>query len=253
MSQRKKPIIIAITNQKGGEGKTTTAINLAGGLARRDLKTLIVDMDPQANSTSGFVDPTTQMNSMIDLLNKKAGFEDIRQPTRMDNLDLLPSRISLAEFENNSDPLEKPYLLRDALAERQEYDFIIIDCPPSLSIFTINALVTSDYVIIPLQAEKFSVDGIQGLQHTISGIRKRINPDLKILGALITQLRPNTVLTQTILPVIKSYYHIFNATISQGVAVGESHLAKKTVFEYNPTVKQAKEYEEFITEVLKSV
>lgn len=113
-----------------------------------------------------------------------------------------------------------------------------------------NSLVAANYVLIPLQAEKFSMDGIMGLQQTISSIKKRINPDLEILGALITQLKPQTLLTKTILPVLTKYFRIFEHTISDGVAIGESHLAKKSVFDYNKTSRQSQEYEGFIEEVL---
>jgi chromosome partitioning protein len=151
----------------------------------------------------------------------------------------------------NTNSVEAPYLLRDSLqVVEKDFDFCIIDCPPSLSIFTINALVASNFVIIPLQAEKFSVDGIVGLQQTISSIKKRINPNLEIMGALITQLKPQTLLTKTIVPVLNKYFKIFENSISDGVAIGESHLAKKSVFDYNKSSRQAQEYEGFVEEFL---
>lgn len=150
----------------------------------------------------------------------------------------------------SANSVEAPYILKDSLEGLNSFDFCIIDCPPSLSIFTINALVASNYVIIPLQAEKFSVDGIVGLQQTIGSIKKRINPKLEILGALITQLKAHTVLTKTISPILNKYFRVFNSTISEGVSIGESHLARQSVFNYNSKSRQAKEYEAFTEEFL---
>jgi len=245
-------IAVSIANQKGGEGKTTTALNLAIGLARRKKKTLLIDMDPQANTSGIFVNPETTKASLHHVFNNKAKFKDILIPVYNEFLTLAPSNMSLAEMETVSNhSVDAPYILRDALQSVEaDFDFCIIDCPPSLSIFTVNALVASQYVIIPLQAEKFSVDGIVGLQQTISSIKKRINPDLEILGALITQLKPQTLLTKTILPVLGKYFRIFEHSISDGVAVGESHLAKKSVYDYNKSCRQAQEYEGFVEEVL---
>jgi len=249
MSQLK----IAITNQKGGEGKTTTAINLACGLARRNLNTLLVDLDPQANTTGTFVNLGNNDLSLTDIFNNNAKLNKVVRITKQKNLKLLPSKITLAEFEASNTNIDAPYILRDCLTNVSGFNYIIIDCPPSLSIFTINALVAADYVIVPLQAEKFSMDGIKGLQNTISSIKKRINPNLQILGALVTQIKPKTVLTKTILPVINKFFHVFSSTITDGVVVGESNLAKSSIFDYNPNSKQAKEYESFTEEVLREL
>jgi chromosome partitioning protein len=245
-------ITVSIANQKGGEGKTTTSLNLAIGLARRGKRTLLVDMDPQANSTGIFVNPETTSKSLYHIFNNKAKMKDVIIPATTPSLSLAPSSVNLAELETiSNNAVDAPYILRDALQSvSEDFDFCIIDCPPSLSIFTINSLVASNYVIIPLQAEKFSVDGIVGLQQTISSIKKRINPNLEILGALITQLKPQTLLTKTIVPVLNKYFKIFENSISDGVAVGESHLAKKSVYDYNKSSRQAQEYEGFVEEVL---
>jgi len=246
--------IIAIANQKGGEGKTTTAINLAHGLSLTGKKTLLVDMDPQGNSSGIFADIETLTKTVADLFTKKHTAEEIIVRTRYENLDLLPAKISLAEVELSALNVDAPYVMRDALESvKNKYDAVVIDCPPSLSIFTINALGSAGFVVIPLQAEKFSIDGIKGLQGTIEGIKRRINPELKILGALITQLKSNTVLTKTILPVIQNYFPVFNTSISTGVAVGESHLSRRSLLDYNPSVKQAKEYQAFVKEVLDGI
>lgn len=250
----KKPVVIAIANQKGGEGKTTTAINLAHGLAIHGKKTLLIDMDPQGNSSGIFVDPDQSQYTMVDLFMNRQPLESILVPTKYENLDIAPSKISLAEVELGSLNVEAPYLLRDAISSLDtKYDYIVIDCPPSLSIFTVNALVSSRFVIVPLQAEKFSIDGIKGLLSTIESIKRRINPELQVLGALVTQLRSNTVLTKTILPVIQNYFTVFSTPISSGVAVGESHLSKQSLLEYNPDVKQAKEYMTFVKEVINGI
>ncbi|MEM7179522.1 MAG: ParA family protein [Spirochaetota bacterium] len=244
-------IVVSITNQKGGEGKTTTSINLADGLARRNKKTILLDIDPQGNSTSIFANNSSLDHSLYDVFKAKALVKEIILPTANEDLFLAPTNMQLAEMETLSgSSVEAPYLLRDAMEGLDDFDFCIIDCPPSLSIFTINALVASDFVLIPLQAEKFSVDGILGLQQTINSIKKRINPNLQIMGALITQVKAHTVLTRTIAPVLKKYFKVFQTTISEGVAVGESHLARSSVYSYNQKSRQSQEYESFTEEFL---
>ena len=245
------PVILSIANQKGGEGKTTTSLNLSHGLAVHNYRTLLIDMDPQANTTGVFLDQDDSSQTISDVFLNKADINQVIQKSKYDNLYLLPSKISLAEVEFTSLNVEAPYILRDSLQKMNEkFDFVVIDCPPSLSILTINALVASNYTIIPLQAEKFSVDGIRGLQSTIESIKRRINPNLQILGAIVTQLKSNTVLTKKILPIIENYFPIFKNSISAGVAVGESHLLRQTVIGYNPEVKQAKEHMSFVREVI---
>ncbi len=241
---------IAIANQKGGEGKTTTALNLSHGLAMQGKKTLLIDMDPQGNSSGIYTNLNTLELSVADVFLQKTSIDLVMRETKYSNLYLLPSKISLAEVEFSSLNVEAPYILRDALTNsKKDFDYVIIDCPPSLSILTINALVAVDYLLIPLQAEKFSIDGIQGLQATIESIKRRINPELKILGALITQLKSHTVLTKKILPIIQTYFPVLNATISVGVAIGESHLLQKTVIDYSVNNKQAQEYLALVKEV----
>lgn len=248
-----KMCIIAIANQKGGEGKTTTAVNLAFGLAKKNKPTILIDMDPQANSTGVFVNPDKLDFSIFNVLNEKLPIEKAIIKTKYPNLNLIPSKISLAEMEANAANVDAPYGLRDILQSINNIDFIVIDCPPSLSIFTVNALVAATHVIIPAQAEKFSVDGMHGLQNTINSIKRRINPDLEILGALVTRLKPKTVLNKTILPVISKYFPVYKAAISEGVVVGESHLAKKSIYDYAASSRQAKEYQAFVEETLREL
>jgi len=244
-------IIVSIANQKGGEGKTTTSINLAEGLARKGFKTILLDMDPQGNSSGIYFNVDQLEKSMYHLFNQRLKLSEILQATSKENLSVAPANIRLAEMEIiSSNTIEAPFFLRDSIDIQEKFDFCIIDCPPSLSIFTINALVCSNYVLIPLQAEKFSVDGINGLQNTISNIKKRINPELEIIGALVTQLKQHTILTKTIIPVLDKYFKVFETSISDGVAIGESHLAKCSIYEYSSKSRQAKEYESFVEEFL---
>ncbi len=244
-------ITICVTNQKGGEGKTTTSINLSEGLARRGLKTILLDIDPQGNSSGIYVNVDSLEKSMQDIFKRKLKLSEILLPTKTENLFLAPANIKLAEMESlNSGDVETPYILKDSMEDMEGFDFCVIDCPPSLSVFTINALAASNYVLIPLQAEKFSVDGIAGLQQTITKIKKRIHPGLEIIGALVTQLKQHTILTKTIIPVLDKYFKVFDTTSSHGVAIGESHLAKCSIYEYNSKSRQAKEYESFIEEFL---
>jgi len=245
-----KRYVIAITNQKGGEGKTTTAINLACALSKKNYKILLIDIDPQANSTGIFVNPDSLEKSLYHVFSNGTNIRDIILKTNVENLDLAPSKITLAEIESMGINVDAPYILRDAIQDLKEYQFIVIDCPPSLSIFTINALVAATHVVIPAQAEKFSIDGMTGLKNTINSIKRRINPDLKIAGALITQIRPRTILTRTILPVISQFFPVFKTSISQGVVIGESHLAKKSILDYAPDSNQAQEYWNFTEELL---
>lgn len=244
-------IVVAVTNQKGGEGKTTTSINLADGLARRGKRTILLDIDPQSNSTGIFLNPSATDLNMFHVFSGKAKVKDIISQTKTFNLYIAPTSAKLAEMESVSgNNVDAPFILRDSFEGLENFDFIVIDCPPSLSIFTINALVASDYVLIPVQAEKFSIDGIVGLQNTINSIKKRINPDLEIVGALITQLKAQTLLTKTILPILTKYFNVFKQSISDGVAIGESHLARCSIYDYNKKCRQAKEYEAFTEEFL---
>ena len=173
-----KATIIAIANQKGGEGKTTTAINMGFGLAREGYNTLLMDMDPQANTTGIFINPDELDLSMYDAFNNKTPLKDIIVPTSHERLSLAPAKITLAEVESFSLNVDAPYVIRDLLQPLDQYEFIVMDCPPALSIFTINALVAATHVVVPAQAEKFSIDGMSGLQSTINSIKRRINIEL---------------------------------------------------------------------------
>ncbi|MCB1325153.1 MAG: ParA family protein [Spirochaetales bacterium] len=246
----KRVRIIAVANQKGGEGKTTTAVNMAFGLAREGRRTLLMDLDPQANTTGIFLDPDALERSMYDVFSRQLPVREVIVSTGKERLALAPAKITLAEMEVASSNVDAPYMLRDALQGLEDYEYVVIDCPPSLSIFTINALVAATHVVIPAQAEKFSVDGMSGLQNTINSIKRRINPDIEVLGALITRLKPKTVLNKTILPVVSQFFSVFDNTISEGVVVGESHLARQSIFDYAPDSKQAGEYGAFLQEVL---
>ena len=210
-------------------------------------------MDPQANSTSLFVNPKELEYSVLECIQGKASLKQVILPTTHPYLDIAPACIRLSEMESNSSDVNTPYFLNDAIQKTQDYRFIIIDCPPSLSLLTINALVASTHLIIPAQAEKFSIDGMNNLQETVEKIRKRINPKLIVLGILMTRLKPKTILNKTVAPLISEYFSVFNTVITEGVSIGESHLAQKTIYEYAPNSKQAKEYQDFTEEVYEEI
>lgn len=243
--------IIAIANQKGGEGKTTTAVNLSFGLARKKKNTLLIDLDPQANSSGIFIEPSDTEKTMYDIFNDTARMKDVVYKTADPLLHIAPSNVTLAEMEAISAHIDAPYMVRDAVSQiKDDFSYIIMDCPPSLSVFTINALVAATHVIIPAQAEKFSIDGMTGLQKTINSVKNRINKNLSILGAVVTQSKEQTVLHKTILPVLSEFFPVFQSTISTGVVVGESHLARQSIYSYAPKSKQAKEYMGLVEEVI---
>ncbi|HET7510117.1 MAG TPA: ParA family protein [Solirubrobacterales bacterium] len=252
-------MIIAITNQKGGVGKTTTAINLAAALASKGIKTLVVDLDPQANSSMSFLDIHQLGTSIYDALTEDhVHLADIIRPAeKVPNLDLAPSTIALAKIEAKLiGELDSHYRLKDELTGIQDaYDYIIIDTPPTLGIITVNALVAATHVLVPIQASYFALEGTDDLLETIDKIKVRANPQLQILGALITMYDKRTLLAKDIYEQIQRVFgsKVFETVITKSVRLEESPAYRESIFSFAPRSTGAYEYYRLSEEVLSRV
>ncbi len=251
-------MVIAIANQKGGVGKTTTAINLAAGLAFSDRKVLIIDLDPQGNTTLSFLDPASIDQSIYELLTEPGlSAEDVIKPTRIPGLDILPSRISLAKFESKLiGEFDAPFRLKDRLDPvSKKYDFILIDTPPTLGLITVNALVAANYLIVPIQPSYFALEGTDDLLETVEKVKARPNPNLQVLGVVITLHDKRTTLARDIQEQIKQVFgdKVFDTVISKSVRLEESPAYKETIFTFAPNSSGATEYHNLCEEVMRRV
>jgi chromosome partitioning protein len=251
-------MVIAIANQKGGVGKTTTAINLSAALAKSGKKVLLIDLDPQGNSSLSFLDHKVIEFSIYDLLTESnTSPEDIIKPTSIAGLDVMPSRINLAKFESKLiGEFDAPFRLKDRIDGLiKSYDYILIDTPPTLGLITVNALVASDYVLVPIQPSYFALEGTDDLLETVEKVKARPNPRLQVLGVVITLLDKRTTLARDIQEQIRTVFgdKVFSTVISKSVRLEESPAYKETIFTFAPTSSGAHEYSSLCDEVMSRV
>ena len=247
--------IIAIANQKGGVGKTTTAINLSASLAAMDKKVLALDMDPQGNMTSGLgVDKDAAEKTVYDLIIGNAEIEECICREAIENLDVLPSNINLSAAEIELIGVEnKEYILSTEVKKvKENYDFIIIDCPPALSMLTINAMTTADSVIVPIQCEYYALEGLSQLIHTIELVQERLNPKLEIEGVVFTMYDARTNLSLQVVENVKDNLNqnIYKTIIPRNIRLAEAPSYGMPINLYDPKSTGAESYKLLAEEVI---
>jgi len=249
------PRIIAVVNQKGGVGKTTTAMNLAAFLAELGKFVLLVDMDPQGNATSGLgFERASLEHGMYEALAKQKRIHDVIRNTTHEGLRVAPGTPELAGANIELvDVDRREFQLADLLAEvHHAYDYIIIDCPPSLGLLTINSLAASSEILIPVQAEYYALEGLGQLLQTIALVKEHLKPELEILGAVITMFDKRTKLSEDVMGEIYKYFpdRIFRAVIPRTVRLAEAPSFGQTILQYEPRGKGARAYERLAREIL---
>ncbi|HHQ0651836.1 TPA: ParA family protein [Listeria innocua] len=247
--------VIALANQKGGVGKTTSSVNLSSSLAFLGKKVLLVDIDPQGNASSGVgVNKGEIEHCIYDVLVDDVAIQDVLQKTDLDNLNVIPATIQLAGAEVELVPaISREIRLKKAIDSiRDDYDYVIIDCPPSLGLLTLNALTAADSVLIPVQCEYYALEGLSQLLNTIRIVQKHLNEDLQIEGVLLTMLDARTNLGIQVIEEVKKYFQnkVFNTIISRNVRLSEAPSHGKPILLYDAKSKGAEVYLELAKEVV---
>jgi chromosome partitioning protein len=245
--------IIAVLNQKGGVGKTTSTINLAAGLAREGKTVLVVDLDPQANATSGLgLDRNQIKESSYELLTSNVPVAEAILETRIDGLYVLPAKTTLAAAEQELVAvMSRETVLKNAL-KTISFDYVLIDCPPSLGLLSINALTAAQSVLIPVQTEFYALEGLGLLMQTIQRVQQGLNPDLKLLGVVMTMVDARNSLSAQVIEEVKKHFgdFVFNTHIPRNVRLAEAPSFGKTVFEHDKWSKGARAYKALTKEIL---
>lgn len=244
--------VLAVTNQKGGVGKTTTAVNLSAELASTKRRVMLVDLDPQGNATSSLgIDKNGLHSTLYDVLSGEAQPEDIVQATHIKNLFVLPANTKLAQAEIDLvGEVEREHKVAK-LIEKLDVDVVVIDCPPALGLLTVNGLVAADGVLIPVQAEYFALEGLGQLLHTVQLVRKGLNPRLEIFGVVLTMFTKRTVLSEQVKNEVEKHFgaKLFSTVIPRNVKLAEAPSFGKTIAEHDKWSKGAKAYKSFAQEV----
>ena len=248
-------MIVSIANQKGGVGKTTTAINLAAALAMRGKRTLLIDMDPQSNSSMSYLDIRTIERSLYDVLSdSQCALAEVIIESNVPNLLIAPARIALAKLEAKLvGEMDAHFRLKDRLEPiRDDYEFVVIDCPPTLGLLTANALVASSHLLVPIQSSYFALEGTDDLLETVEKVRARANPDLRLLGVLITMHDRRTAIARDIRNQIRAVFGelVFDTVICKSVRLEESPAYKEAIFTFAPDSSGATEYYRLCEEVI---
>ncbi|MFT4532157.1 MAG: chromosome partitioning protein [Candidatus Saccharimonadales bacterium] len=244
--------VISVLNQKGGVGKTTSTINLAAAIAKTGLTVLVIDLDPQANATSGLgVDKSKLKSSVYEVLTNGAQVPDAVVDTSIDGLRLLPATASLAAAEQELVSVQsRESVLKEALGN-MSFDYVLIDCPPSLGLLSINALVASDSVLIPVQTEFYALEGLGLLMQTVQRIQQGLNTQLKLLGIVMTMVDSRNALSGQVIAEVKKHFgeYVFNTFIPRNVKLAEAPSFGKSVFEHDKWSKGARAYKALAKEV----
>jgi chromosome partitioning protein len=248
-------MILAITNQKGGVGKTTTSINLAAALARKGHRTLLIDLDPQGHSTLSFLEHEAIGPTVYDaLVEDDVTFADIIRPSPDKNLEIAPARISLAKLEGKLlGEFDGHYRLRDRVAPiADDYDYILIDTPPTLGLLTVSSLVLATHLLVPIQSSYLSLEGTDDLLETVERIRQYVNPKLELLGVLVTLHDSRTVLGRDVVAQVRNVFgdKVFDTMITKSVRLEESPAYKESIFSHAPNSSGAKQYAKLGEEVM---